>query len=276
MTSMTCDTVRAVLPDFHDGELDVARQVSIEAHLRSCLGCALERAELGELGRALRTVAVAAPRDPGSVERQVLSQLQVERQLAWPRRLERMFDDLHLVWAGVGATAATLICLAAVVGLLRAGTDEQPASMAALIGMMADPGSNRNPVRLDGRRMLLPRSDPEALVAQPILNRDDAVFALSAVVTREGRVVGLELLLQDVGRGPVADRAILDLLDAASQARFEPARAGGAAVAVNMVWLLAQTRVVGKATTLIPPPSSAPVPGPISERRAVDLRPAVA
>lgn len=274
MTPITCDTVRAQLHEFHDGELDVARQISVEAHLRVCPACARERAELADIGRALRAVAARAPIDPEAVARRVLPQLQVERQLAWPRRFERMFEDLHLVWAGVGATAATLICVAAVVGLLRAGAREQPASMAAVIGAMASPGSNLNPVRLDLRRMLLPRSDPNALVAQPLLNGDDLVFALSAIVTTDGRVVGLELL-EDAGRAPVNDRAISDLLDAASQARFEPARAGGAAVAVNMVWLLAQTRVVGKATTLIPPPTPAAAPQPVSQRRT-GLPPAVA
>ena len=71
------------------------------------------------------------------------------------------------------------------------------------------------------------------------------LFALAAVVTREGRVRNLELLLQDSGRAPVGGQAIVDLLDAASQMRFEPARAGGAPAQ------LAQTLVRG----LLEPPA---------------------
>jgi hypothetical protein len=41
-------------------------------------------------------------------------------------------------------------------------------------------------------------------------------------------------------------REVIDaMIEAASRAEFEPARAGGAPVAVNLVWLLAQTTVVG-------------------------------
>ena len=78
------------------------------------------------------------------------------------------------------------------------------------------------------------------------------MFALAAVVTREGRVSALELLLQDAGRSPVGQRAIVEL-PIRSSGTFEPARAGDTPVAVNVVWLLAQTRVRGR---IAPPPSS--------------------
>jgi hypothetical protein len=64
---------------------------------------------------------------------------------------------MHLVWPALGAVAATLACVAAALGLMRLTLREQPSSMAALIGVLADPGSNRNPVSLDGR-LLVPRS----------------------------------------------------------------------------------------------------------------------
>ena len=122
---------------------------------------------------------------------------------------------------------------------------EQPLSMAAAIGAMASPGSDRNPVSVDGR-MLLPRSNPDALLESGVMDREEAVVALAAVVTREGRVRNLELLPPDTTALPVADRELLVLLGAASHARFEPARAGGAPVAVNLVWLVAHTTVRGK------------------------------
>lgn len=268
MTVLGCRAVRALLAAYHDGELDLQRQATVQAHLRTCATCATERRRLRQIGVVLREAAATrVPEDPGQLGRQVLTRWHVERQQAWPRQVEQWFDDLHLVWAAVGATAATLICVAAVAGLVRAGAREQPASMSALIGAMADPGSNLNPVRLDGRHMLLPRSDPDAPITL-MLNRDEAFVALLAVVTREGRVTGVELLPQEPERVPINENAMVALLDAAAHARFEPARADGAPVAVNMVWLLAQTRVVGKATRRgpAPPRPSVVPPGPISER----------
>jgi anti-sigma factor RsiW len=260
-----CATIRGLLDAYCDGELSLDAQILVQAHLRECTTCSAERQELLALGVALRSAAARQVPDEFDLGRTVLPRLQAERSLQWSRRFNGLFEDLHLVWSAMGATVATLICVFAVFGLLRAGAQEQPTSMAALIGAMAQPGSNENPVRLDGRRMLLPRSDPDALVAPRLADRDEAVFALSTVVTKEGRVIALKLLQQDVDRAPVGDRTILALLDVASQARFEPARSGGGSpVAVNMVWLLAQTRVVGKVTTLGPTRPPQPV-SPISE-----------
>ena len=69
----------------------------------------------------------------------------------------------------------------------------------------------------------------------------EVVLALSALVTREGRVSDLSVLKND------RDRAeLLQILDAISRHRLEPARFGQAPVAVNLVWLLAHTTVRGK------------------------------
>jgi hypothetical protein len=170
---------------------------------------------------------------------------------------------MHLVWAAAGATAATMIILCAVVAIMALSLRERPSSMAWMIDGMADPGSNRNPLSVDGR-MLLPRSDPGAILAPQVGGRDDMMVALSAVVTREGRVGSLEILTPDARTLPVAERELLDLLGAASQARFEPARAaGGVPVAVNLVWLVAHTTVRGQASDAWPAVNQAP------RRRAV-------
>ena len=72
----------------------------------------------------------------------------------------------------------------------------------------------------------------------------------------------------------MGSQAILDLLDAAAQTRFEPARAGGSPVAVNMVWLLAQTKVRARiAPTTIRRPHAAP--RPTTPQAAVPARPVV-
>jgi hypothetical protein len=246
MSTLDCRQVGRRLAAYHDGELDMDAQVSVQAHLRSCPACLADRRRLTEMGSLLRaSVSARVPEERGRIERHVLARLQAERQMSWSRQLGGLFEDLHLVWAAAGATVATAVILCAVVASMALALREQPFSMAAAIGALASPGSDRNPVSVDGR-MLLPRSDPDALVGSVAMDRDDSVFALAAVVTREGRVRNLELLTPDTSALPVEEREILELLGAASQARFEPARAGGAAVAVNVVWLVAHTTVRGK------------------------------
>ena len=246
MSALDCRQVRRQLAAYHDGELVMDTQVAVQAHLRSCPSCLGDRRRLAEMGALLRaSVASRVPEERGRIERHVLARLHAERQTSWPHLFHGLFEDLHLVWAAAGATAATVVILCAVVTSMALALREQPLSMAAAIGAMASPGSDRNPVSVDGR-MLLPRSNPDALVQSGVMDREEAVFALAAVVTREGRVRNLELLTPDTTALPVEDREILELLGAASQARFEPARAGGAPVAVNLVWLVAHTTVRGK------------------------------
>jgi hypothetical protein len=81
-----------------------------------------------------------------------------------------------------------------------------------------------------------------ALLFDPDTFNDDEVFALAAVLTREGRLVDLEVLRASDWRR----EDLIRLLDAASTARFEPFRNGNATVSVNVVWLVARTTVRGK------------------------------
>ncbi len=272
MSAWTCRRTRRALEAFHDGELPVRDQVAVQAHLADCRACAGERMRLDGVGATMRD-AMSDPmlEDAQTVGRRVLVTLPVVRELSWRRQLATLFEDMHLIWAGMGASAATLVCVAAALGLMRLTLREQPASMKAMIVAMADPGSNRNPLAPDGR-LLMPTASLAGMVDPPMLDREDALVAFAAVVTREGTVRNLELLLQDAGHAPVGDRAIGALLDAVAQTRFEPARAlGGAPVAVNMVWLVAQTRVRGKTMTLVPmplvvPPLAVPVGRPRAGR----------
>lgn len=243
MTTWTCRATLRVLEAYHDGELAVDEQVAVQSHLRHCEDCAAQRRWLRDAGTILRDAAAAhAPADPEAVGRNVLARLPGVEQRSLGRRVLASFEDMRLVWPALGATVATIACLASGLGFMRLVIREQPASMAALISALADPGCNRNPVSLDGR-ILQPQFVPAEFMGSPVVDREEALFALQAVVTREGRIQNLELLLQDSGDSPVGTRTIHSLLGAAAQTRFEPARAGGAPVAVNMVWLVAQTKV---------------------------------
>jgi hypothetical protein len=120
-----------------------------------------------------------------------------------------------------------------------------------MIQMLANPGSDENPMRLDGGMTAPPRAlNGAALDSIP---GDEAVFALAAVVTREGRVANYEVLLSERASVRRHDAAVQtddvsSVLNAVKQSRFAPAQGtDGAPVAVNMVWVLARTTVTAPA-----------------------------
>jgi hypothetical protein len=248
MTTLRCSTVRPLLAAYRDRELREERELAVRAHLRTCSECSEELDTLHLLGETLRRAShnrlEAHDEEIVSLHNRVIAAVQAHRA----QSRERWLDDLHLVWAMAGATVASIACLFAALGVMRLALREVPSSMAAVIGALGDPGSDRNPMRVDGR-MLLPSLDNA--VPAVVVSPGEAMLALSAIVTREGRVSQVELVMPEAGGLPQAD-AVLQLLDAAAQTRFEPARAGGAPIAVNVIWLMAQTTVVGK-ETLDPP-----------------------
>lgn len=276
MHAMSCADVQDRLEEFHDDELTIEERVAIQGHLHDCVTCALVAGELHEVRTSLREAALMLPDrivpEAEQLPRQVVERLRVEEQFSWTSELRSRFQDMHLVWAALGATAATLVCVVASIGMLHATSQERPDSLAGLISFLANPGSNENPVRLDAR-MLVPRSrTDEGLVALPPMPGDNAVLALSAVVTREGRVQNVALLPADRVHGvKVRPDVLLAMLQAAAQAEFEPAKASsGSPVAVSMVWVLASTTVTGHPIDDIiltrqpvdPDDSSFPIVGP--------------
>jgi putative zinc finger protein len=248
-----CEECRALLAASQDGELDAAGEIAVRAHLEWCSPCATEAQSLMVVRQAVRRASRQRLRvlreDFPSVHTHVLTRVQVERSQSFAARVRAFLDDPYMAWVASGAALATAICLAALLGVVRLSYREAPQSMAAVIGAMADPGSDRNPIRLDGR-VLAPSANPEALLMPVWMPGSEAVLALSAVVTREGRVRSLSLIDDDVtGAG---NARLMEVLEAASRTQFEPARAGGSPVAVNMVWLLAHTTVVAKSAEEAP------------------------
>jgi putative zinc finger protein len=246
MTLMTCAAVQRRLQAFHDRELQVADLIAIESHLHDCPPCTRDLNQLQSVGHALRLAAAPAPPDDWTgVRSGVISRMRAEAHESWTARVRRAFDDLHLVWIGLASTAATCLCAGAVLSMLHFASPERQDSLAAVIAVMAAPsGSDLNPARLDGR--IQAPSVPENGIVYATLERSvmdgDLVVPLSAIVTREGRVSGLELLnkMQD-------GREVTTIVEALSRGRLEPAQFGGSPVAVNLVWLVAHTTVKGKA-----------------------------
>jgi hypothetical protein len=246
MTLMTCAAVQRRLQAFHDRELQVADLIAIEGHLHDCPPCARDLNDLQAVGNTLRLAAAPAPPDDWTgVRSGVISRMRAEAHESWTARVRRAFDDLHLIWIGLASTTATCLCAGAVLSMLHFASPERQDSLAAVIAVMAAPsGSDLNPARLDGR--IQAPSVPENGIVYATLERSvmdgDLVVPLSAIVTREGRVSGLELLnkWQD-------GREVTTIVEALSRGRLEPAQFGGSPVAVNLVWLVAHTTVKGKA-----------------------------
>lgn len=249
MTPLTCVTVRRHLAAYCDHELEVGLHLAVRVHLAECQACCRESEEIETLGRAVRQSAPARRRarrdDLARVRNGVVGRIQAERAYDIAHRIERMIDDLRVLSAAAGATIATAVCVIALLGFVRLTLREMPYSMAAVIGALADPGSNRNPISVDGR-MLLPRPASDSQMPTPGLRGEEALLLFSAVVTREGELRDLAVLEPGL-RGLTAENpAVLKLLDSVSQTRFQPARAGGTPVAVNVVWMVAHTTVFGK------------------------------
>jgi Putative zinc-finger len=245
MMLVPCEGVREHLEAFHDGELPLETHLAVRAHLDECAGCAYEAEALRTLSATLHTPPLGrlvAP--PEGWAGNLLEQVQVERQLSWHTWLAHVFDDMHLVWPAIGATGAVVVCLLASAGVMQATAVQRPDSLAGVIDYLASPGSNVNPARIDEFTMVPRRRESSDWP----LAGEDAVLALSAVITREGRIQNIDVLAAEQALAlKVKPEVVLAMIEAASRAQFEPARAGGAPVAVSLVWLLAHTTVVGSA-----------------------------
>ena len=250
MNLLGCSEIRPLLAASYDGELPVEGQIAVETHAAWCASCAGETRRLEAVSRALRATAVSSgtlATELTGLSATVVSRMSAERGQSVGARFGRLFEDMHVVWAMLVAATATAFCAVLIAAAMHGTAPGRSDSLAAIMTAMASPGSNANPLRLNPR-IQVPRVQPEAVMPALLANQfpvedddDEKLFALAAVVTREGTIARLEVLLADGHDEEVQ----LSLLDVASAARFEPASFAGSPVAVNMVWLLAHTTVRG-------------------------------
>jgi hypothetical protein len=241
MNPYACADVRARLEAFYDGEVTIDQRVAIQQHISDCAGCSAAAGELAEIGATLRGLAAVVTEEHRVEELRmsahVIERLKVEEAFSIRAQIAEWFQDMHLVWAGLGASAATAICIIGSASVLHAANQERPNSMARVIAVLASPGSNDNPLRLNYEMMA-----PRAVADEGIeMSGGDAEYALSAVVSREGRVQGVAMINEPADRS-----GINAVLNEAYRMKFAPATARGDAVAVSMVWLVANTTVKGR------------------------------
>ena len=255
MRDITCAVAQRRLDAFHDGELAVMDQIAIGSHVERCEACSAIFADLRLLRDALRVDAgrrSLTTDESAAFQSTVVNRMKAERDLSLTARLRGMFDDMHLVYAGLGATVAMLLCVMSVLTMMRFATHGRPDSLAAIVNVIGSPGSNQNPVALDAR-ILMPVElvDRENTAFSTLVDPapvNDAVYMIRAVVTREGTVENPELVHASSDEKPIEPgtleaKTAESLMGAVARARFEPARAGGLPVAVNMVWMVANTTV---------------------------------
>jgi len=296
-----CDYARPRLDAFADGELPMGDQVLVETHLRWCQTCTARLEDVQTIGDSLRLTARAHSHHDGSthmaetgvpddlsrsfatMQAEVVARANTEYEQSFSARIEELFSDMRLWWPALGATLAVALSVGVASNVWKATSTEQPTSLAAMIESLADPGSNRNPQRLDAA-MYLPRVLDDGVALDGAMlsqhdgeNHQDEVVAVAAVITREGTIAGYTLLEQSGSRyvpmsGSVkADDEVEGVLHAIRQSRFAPAqRPGGQVVAVNMVWLFARTTVKASHQTIdlgtpltrpvlrLPPPAAKP------------------
>ena len=242
MTLFTCAAVRRRLHAFHDHELPVSEMIEVQAHSGDCPRCASELRDYKALGDALRRAAAPAPADDWTgLQPGVISRMRAEAEESFAARTRRAFDDMHLVWIGLAATAAALVCGTIALAALQFGSTERQDSLAAMIAAVSAPsGSNMNPVRADHSLQVpsVPADGAIKVMLAQTVSEEELMLALSAVVTREGRFAEVSVL-SDVSR----DADIGEIMNVLEHARLEPGRRGSLPVAVNLVWLLAHTTV---------------------------------
>ncbi len=247
MKPMTCATARRRVQAFHDGELSLADQVAVQSHLDWCDVCGDWLADVRAIGAVVRhdglTRGVLSYEEAGAFVAAVVSRSKAEEDASLFAQVRRMFDDLHLVYAGVGAAVATAACIVVMLGMMRFAPTEHPdaspsASLAAIVSLLTMPGS-ANAIAVD------PASHARGTARFQAANEtaaEDAVFLVASAVTRGERLINLEHLRTGHKATRAEAKAIDELLQAVARARIDPA-ADTPVSAGGMVWLVTSMTV---------------------------------
>ena len=262
MRSLTCVAARRRLQAFYDGELPVTDQIAVQGHLDWCDACGDWLADMRFIGTAMRGAArgldVLSHEEGGALAAAVISRLKAEQDASFVARVQHMFDDLHLVYAGVGAAIATAVCVVIMSSMVWFAPSEHPdsspsASLAAIMSLLATPGS-ANAISIDAASHARGTARFQAATETA---EEDAVFELASIVTRGERVINLERLR--TGHKATRDeaKAIDDLLESVARARIEPGSGEAPAPDNGMVWLVTSmtvraTKVIGADLPLPP------------------------
>jgi hypothetical protein len=247
MKALTCAATRRRLQAFHDRELDVRDQIAVGAHLEWCDQCAALLGDLRAIHVTLNTIAprtvVLSHEEAGAFNAAVLNRLKAEHDESFLVRVRSLLEEPHLLYAGLGAAVATVVCVVVMLGMMRFATTERPDSLAGIVSMLATPlecefGNELVEAAVCRERWVerFQRANEAA--------EQDAVFTLEAIVTRHGRVSSLSVL-RSARHAAAADQVQLieDLLEAVSRARLDGLMSMPLPTSNNMLWLVEHATV---------------------------------
>jgi hypothetical protein len=265
MKVLSCASTRRRLQAFHDGELSIGEQIAVGAHLEWCSRCASGLEEIREISSALHAALPArlalSQEDAAVFTSTVVNRLKAEEDASLFARMRVMFEDMRLGYAGLGAMAATMVCVMIALGVIATAPAERPDSLRAMISAISTP--------LDCEGFdLADSSGCRARWAERFQRANewaeqDAVFALEIVVTPQGQLANLGRLRKMRGHASADQVQIIDsLLDLVQQSRLDQP------LDVKMptaIYLLEQTTVRASASKQ---PAALDVPLPQPKKRA--------
>ena len=266
MKTLSCASTRRRLQAFHDGELAIGDQVAVSAHVDWCPRCARALADVREVGSALQALLpgrLALSQDDAAVfTGTVVNRLKAEDAASVFSRMRVMFEDMRLGYAGLGAMAATIVCVVIALGAIAFAPPERPDSLRAMMTVISQPlecGGNDFADASGCRARWTERFQRANEWAE-----QDAVFALEIVVTPEGQLANLSRLRKARGHASADQVQIIDgLLNLVQQARLEQPIETPTAI-----YLLEQTTVRASKQ---PAPLDVPLPQP-KKRASLDAR----
>ncbi len=266
MKTLSCAATRRRLQDYHDGELAIGEQIAVAAHVNWCPRCTRALADLREVGSALHSVLpgrlTLSQEDAAVFTGTVVNRFTAEDAASLFARARVMFSDMRLGYAGLGAMAATMVCVITALGMLAFAPPERPDSLRAMMSVITTPRECEVNDFSDAsgcRARWAERSQRANEWAE-----QDAVFALEIVVTPEGQLANLARLRKARSHASADQAQIIDgLLNLVQQARLEQPIEMPTAI-----YLLEQTTV---RATKTPPPLDVPLPQP-KKRASLDGR----
>lgn len=225
MTPLDCAATVRRLDAFHDRELPVADQIAVSAHLQFCGECAARASELRLLRSSLQAIAPGraglSSEEAAGFSAAIVNRLKAERDASIFSRVRLMFDDMHLVYAGLGAAGATMVFVVVMLGMMRFATSERPDSLFGIMNVMGMPlecdavivGTDDVPGCRERLAERFQRANETA--------EQDAVFTLDSLVIHQGRLASLDVLKAGGRRTSGQAEVIEELLDAACRARVD-------------------------------------------------------
>jgi hypothetical protein len=266
MRQLNCSAAARFLQALHDRELKVSDEIAVGAHVASCERCAAALAEVRAVGSMLSALSASRIALNGETavafNQTVVSRFKAEDNASFLAHVRDMFDDIRLVYAGLGAAMATVACVVIMLGMMRFATNERPDSLAAIVTLVATPLECET---IDVADSAGCRAKWEARFKSANESAEqESVFALDQVVTHQsGHLANLEVLR--TGRRAAAGRArtIETLIDSVTRLRLEGAPTLGVALPGSVLWLVEHATV---RASIKPLPLDPIAPPPLKKR----------